>query len=112
MRILLPSHIFKTLEVEDRRENINLANSTRNIIIPERKVLKELSDLRQYFKLGKGSDVKVTLYHEHTYTLFFLDANPTKDGLELIIEHKEGNRNITEYFSKTFSFLLSKEAAK
>ena len=63
MRILLPSHIFKTLEVEDRKDNINLANSTRSIVIPERKVLKELSDLRQYFKLGKGSDVKISLYH-------------------------------------------------
>lgn len=85
MRILLPSHVFKTLEVEDRKDSIHFANSTRSVVVAERKVLKELSDLRQYFKLGKGSDVKVSLFHEHTHTLFFLDANPTKDGLELII---------------------------
>jgi hypothetical protein len=52
------------------------------------------------------------LFNEHTHTLFYLDAVQVKEGIELIFEHKEGNRNITEYFIKTFTFLLGKETTK
>lgn len=77
--------------------------------MPERKICKELNDLRGYFKLPKREGpIRLDLFNEHTHTLIAMDISQSKEGVEVAYEHREGNRKITEYFVKTFSFLLSK----
>lgn len=52
--------------------------------------------------------MNLSLYHQQTHTLLHMDIEQTRDGLALLYEHIEGNNLITEYFIKTFVFLLSK----
>ena len=108
VRILLPAHIFKTMEAEEREDN-GLKNPTRISLIPERKICKDLSEIRQYFKGITGSGaINLSLYHRQTHTVLHQNIEQTKDGLTLLYEHIEGNNLITEYFITTFAFLISK----
>lgn len=78
-------------------------------LTPERKICKEVNDLRGYLRLPKREGtIRINFFNEHTHTLLSADISQTKDGLDLAYEHKEGNRKITEYFVKTLAFLLSK----
>jgi hypothetical protein len=109
VRLLLPCHIFKTVTAEER-ENNHLTNPTKLSLVPERKICKDFSDMKQYFKGVKGSadTMNLSLYHKQTHTLLHLNIEQTRDGLALLYEHIDGNKLITEYFIKTFAFLLSK----
>lgn len=52
--------------------------------------------------------MKLVAFNYHTHNVLWLDLLQTKEGMELIYQHKEGNHHITDYFIKTLTFLLSK----
>jgi hypothetical protein len=108
IRILLPAHIFKTVVVEDRLAP--LGDSLTLDISTERKICKDLNDLKGYLKgckVGKGA-MRTAVYHRQTHTVLHMDLEEGKEGLALHYEHVEGNKDITDYFIKTFAFLLAK----
>ena len=108
VRILLPGHIFKTMRVEERRDF--LKDPTTLIVKPERKVAKDLNDLRSYFNgvhLRDGA-LRVSLNQDHTNSCLYADISGKQEGFEISYEHISGNKDITEYFMKTLVFLLSK----
>lgn len=108
IRILLPAHIFKTVELEDRSSP--LADPLALHIPTERKICKDLNDLKAYLKgckVGKGG-MRTAVYHRQTHTVLHMDLEEAKEGLALHYEHVEGNKDISDYFIKTFAFLLAK----
>lgn len=96
------------MEVEERDED--MVNSTKISIVTERKIAKDLNDIKQYLKGSdiSGGAIRVSLFNQHTHTILNMDLIQTKDGIDILYEHKEGSRQITEYFIKTFVFLLMK----
>lgn len=51
IRILLPAHIFKAMVIDEREDNINAVNSTKLTISTERKICRDLNDLKKYLKV-------------------------------------------------------------
>jgi hypothetical protein len=91
-------------------DSINAANSTKLDISTERKICRDLNDLKKYLKVEKTN--KISLFNEHTHTLFYLDLIQAQNGIDLVYEHKEGSKFITEYFIKTFAFLIGKDTTR
>jgi hypothetical protein len=62
---LLPAHIFKTMVVEERSENINEGNASRLTVATERKICKDIADLKQYLKVDKIANgvIKTSLFN-------------------------------------------------
>lgn len=87
-----------------------MRNPKRISLSTDRKIAKDLNDLRNYFKNinpEKGS-IKMSLFHKQTHTVTFLDISQNKDSIELAYENAEGSLAITDYYIKTLVFLLSK----
>jgi hypothetical protein len=82
----LPAHIFKTMIIDERDDNINAANSAKLTIATERKICRDLNDLKKYLKVDKVA--KISLFNEHTHTLFYVDFVQTQNGIDLVYEHK------------------------
>lgn len=72
--------------------------------------MKNIDDFKQYVKNAKVTDgsIRLSAYHRHTHTEVHLNLVQTKDGIDILYRHYEGNSNITDYFIKTLIFLISK----
>ena len=87
IKLLLPTHIFKMLEIKPRDGEFR--NGKQFKFIGERKILK---DLFSYFTHGnrKDNEVQCTLIHEHTQTKVFLDLFQRENNIEMLFEHRSG----------------------
>ena len=79
-------------------------------ITTERKILKNLDDFKQYVKVAKVVDgsIRLSAYHRNTHTEVHINLNQTREGVELLYKHYEGNKHISDYFIRTLAFLLRK----
>lgn len=71
------------MEVEDRIGDIS--NGTKISISTERKICKDLNDLKQYVKDSKIIDgvMKISLFNEHTHTILNMNIIQSKDGVDI-----------------------------
>ena len=109
VRILLPAHIFKMMTIKPRDGEFR--SPTKEVIKGERKILKDRFALQTYFKgckVEEGS-LKCSLMHEHTETKLMLDLSEKDGCVEMVYEHRSGEKKMTEYFISTLKFLLEKE---
>lgn len=87
LRILLPAHIFKMMEFEERSEPIK--GPAKIQLSTERKIVKSLEDIRQYVKVGRVEEgcLRLSAYHRHTHTEIHLDIRQTKEGVDISYQH-------------------------
>ena len=80
VRILLPGHVFKTMRVEERTEP--LKNPKKMLIPPERKIAKDLNDLKGYMQgvQPRGNQLQVAFHNEQTHSMVMADIASSKEG--------------------------------
>lgn len=53
--------------------------------------------------------LKCSITHEQTETKLLLDMTEKEGCVEMVHEHRSGEKRITDYFIATLKFLLEKE---